>query len=77
MSASDIACRRPGLQIGRHHFALFRSALDGLSLDVLGDRYLETGSDGRQGRKTLDWVCRETTHDRHMQTTRLHCQLAY
>ena len=53
---ADIAARRPGLKIGYHHFALFRGSLDGLSLDVLGDRYLETGTDLRQAKRTLAWV---------------------
>ncbi len=53
---ADIAARRPGLKIGYHHFALFRGSLDGLPLDVLGDRYLETGSDVRHAKRTLEWV---------------------
>lgn len=53
---TDIAARRPGLKLGYHHFALFRGNLDGLALDVLGDRYLETGTDLRQAKRTLDWV---------------------
>lgn len=53
---TDIAARRPGLKLGYHHFALFRGNLDGLPLDVLGDRYLETGTDLRQAKRTLDWV---------------------
>ena len=40
---TDINRKKIDLQIGRHHFALFRGTLDGLPLDVLGDRYLETG----------------------------------
>ncbi len=46
-------------QIGRHHFALFRGQLDGLPLATLGDRYLETGTDLRQAKRTLDWVRQE------------------
>jgi site-specific recombinase XerD len=46
-------------QIGRHHFALFRGQLDGLPLAALGDRYLETGTDLRQAKRTLDWVRQE------------------
>lgn len=53
---SDISSRESGLQLGHHHFVLFRGSLDGLPLDVLGDRYLETGSDVRQAKRTLDWV---------------------
>jgi site-specific recombinase XerD len=53
---ADIARNRPGRKIGYHHFALFRGHLDGLSLDTLGDRYLETGTDLRQATRTLRWV---------------------
>lgn len=53
---TDITARRAGLKIGYHHFALFRGSLDGLSLEVLGDRYLETGSDVRHAKRTLNWV---------------------
>ena len=53
---SDIADRRPALQIGYHHFALFRGSLDGLSVETLGDRYLETGTDTRHAARTLKWV---------------------
>lgn len=56
---TDIAHRHSGLQLGHHHFALFRGALDGLPLGVLGDRYLETGTDLRQAKRTLDWVREE------------------
>lgn len=53
---SDIEKKRPGLQIGYHHFAFFRGHLNGLTLETLGDRYLETGTDLRQARRTLDWI---------------------
>ena len=53
---TDITSRCPGVLIGYHHFALFRGRLDGLSLELLGDRYLETGSDVRHAKRTLAWV---------------------
>jgi site-specific recombinase XerD len=53
---TDITRRRPGLKVGRHHLAFFRGHLDGLALDVLGDRYLETGPDLRPAKKTLIWI---------------------
>lgn len=53
---TDIEKKRPGLRIGYSHFAFFRGHLNGLSLDTLGDRYLETGTDLRQARRTLDWI---------------------
>jgi site-specific recombinase XerD len=43
-------------QVGRHHFALFRGSLDGLSLATLGERYLETGPEIRAAKATLEWV---------------------
>lgn len=52
----NIVRRRPGDQVGRHHFAAFRASLDGLPSTVIGDRYLETGSDARQASSTLKWV---------------------
>lgn len=51
-----IARPRSSVKLGYHHFALFRGSLDGLSLSVLGDRYLETGTDVRKAQRTLDWV---------------------
>ena len=51
-----IARERPGRQVGYHHFALFRGHLDGLALEKLGDRYLETGTDLRHAKRTLRWV---------------------
>lgn len=53
---ADVARNRPGRKIGYHHFALFRGHLDGLALDTLGDRYLETGTDTRQAKRTLIWT---------------------
>ncbi len=53
---TDIACRRPGQRLGRHHLAFFRGHLDGLPLDQLGDRYLETGTDLRVATRTVTWV---------------------
>ena len=53
---SDVGRQRPGRQIGYHHFALFRGHLDGLPLDRLGDLYLETGTDLRHAKRTLNWV---------------------
>lgn len=53
---NDVAGRKVGIKLGRHHFALFRGSLDGLEMDVLGDRLLETGDDVRAAKKTLDWV---------------------
>ena len=53
---TDINRKKIDLQIGRHHFALFRGTLDGLPLDVLGDRYLETGDELRRAKRILDWV---------------------
>ena len=53
---ADVARNRPGRRIGYHHFAVFRGHLDGLGLDTLGDRYLETGTDVRHARRTLRWV---------------------
>lgn len=48
--------KTPGLQLGVHHFALFRGQLDGLPLEALAERYLETGRDLKQARRTLNWV---------------------
>lgn len=53
---TSIEKKRPGLRIGYHHFAFFRGYLNGLGLEALGDRYLETGTDLRQARRTLDWI---------------------
>lgn len=53
---TEIEKRRPGLRIGYHHFAFFRGYLNGLSLEALGDLYLETGTDIRQTRRTLEWI---------------------
>ena len=53
---ADVARNRPGRRIGYHHFAVFRGHLDGLGLDTLGDRYMETGTDVRHARRTLRWV---------------------
>lgn len=53
---TDIARNRPGLQVGYHHFALFRGYLDSLPLETLGERYLETGGSLPQAKRTLSWV---------------------
>ena len=53
---SEIGRQRPGRQVGYHHFALFRGHLDGLTLDTLGDLYLETGTDLRHAKRTLIWI---------------------
>ncbi len=44
--------RRLGLQ----HLAFFRGHLEGLNLAVLGERYLDTGSDLPRAKATLRWI---------------------
>ena len=56
---TNIAKKQPGIQLGAHHFAFFRSHLDALPLDVAADRYLETGMDLRQAKRTLEWIRQE------------------
>ncbi|MBK9520646.1 MAG: tyrosine-type recombinase/integrase [Rhodocyclaceae bacterium] len=45
-----------GRKIGRHHLALYRGWLQGVSLKTLADRYLETGVDLRIAKTTLTWI---------------------
>jgi site-specific recombinase XerD len=45
-----------GRKIGRHHLALYRGWLQGISLKTLADRYLETGLDLRLAKTTLTWI---------------------
>ncbi|VVE58932.1 phage integrase family protein [Pandoraea sputorum] len=42
--------------LGLEHFAMFRGYLEGISLDKLADRYLETGLDLRMAKSTLRWI---------------------
>lgn len=43
-------------KVGLHHLAFYRGWLQGLPLDDLGDRYLETGIDLRRTKTTLGWI---------------------
>lgn len=43
-------------KVGLHHFAVFRGWLQGLEIETLADRYLETGLDLRLAKKTLNWI---------------------
>lgn len=43
-------------KLGRHHLAFYRGWLQGLALNTLADRYLETGLDLRLARSTLTWI---------------------
>lgn len=55
----EIEGKQSGLKLGLHHFAAFRGHLDGLSPEVLGDRYLETGADAVQAKRTINFVRHE------------------
>lgn len=43
-------------KLGRHHFAFYKGWLQGLSLEVLADQYLEDGMDMRVVKSTLQWI---------------------
>lgn len=43
-------------KLGRHHFAFYRGWLQGLSLEVVADQYLEDGLDLRLVKSTLLWI---------------------
>lgn len=46
----------PSRKVGYHHFAFLRGCLEGLPAAEMGRRYLETGDDLVQARKTLAWI---------------------
>ena len=43
-------------KLGLSHIAFFRSYLEGLPLDEIGELYLETGKDQKRAKATLRWV---------------------
>ena len=51
--------KHPGRRVGLHHFAFLRGVLEGLPLESVADRYLETGPDRRHAQHTLSWIRQE------------------
>jgi integrase len=43
-------------RLGLHHVAFFRGHFEGLELAMLGERYLDTGSDLTKAKATLRWI---------------------
>lgn len=52
---------RQARRLGHHHFAFFRAFVEGLPFDQIAARYLETGTNRRAARATLQWVIDELT----------------